>query len=165
MECPIETQETAELLLAYCARRLDPGTGALLERHIQGCEACRRFQAAQQAVWEALDSWKAAPASADFDRRLQERIRVRERAPWWERALGRPLRPVLVRQGLPLAAAACLLIMAGLLFEQPRAVRQQPPAEPAAETAIQPEQVLRTLDDMELLRAFGPREAHSANSL
>ena len=31
MRCPIETQENAELLLSYSARRLDPRATAILE--------------------------------------------------------------------------------------------------------------------------------------
>ena len=74
MKCPIEIHENAELLLAYCARKLDPETQTILERHLAVCPACRDFKAGQEAVWQALDSWEAVPVSADFDRRLYRRI-------------------------------------------------------------------------------------------
>ena len=61
MKCPIETRENAELLLEYCARKLDPATTAVLERHIGICPACREFAAGQRALWDALDTWDATP--------------------------------------------------------------------------------------------------------
>jgi PAS domain S-box-containing protein len=64
MRCPIETQETSELLLAYCARKLDPGTAATLERHMASCPACRELYEGQRAVWAALDAWDDLPVPA-----------------------------------------------------------------------------------------------------
>ena len=152
MRCPIETEENAEILLAYCARRLDPETQAMLERHMAVCPACRAFREEQGKVWEALDSWETEPISADFDRKLYQRIESERGASWWQR-LASPFQPMLIRQGLPLAAAACLLVMAGMIAQHP-----QEPATPVhtvvrAET-VPAEQVERTLDDIELLRDF-----------
>ena len=48
MRCPIETQESAEQLLAYAARRLDPDAAAVFERHMESCASCREFAAAQR---------------------------------------------------------------------------------------------------------------------
>ena len=78
-----------------------------------------------------------------------------------------PVRPVLVGQGLPLAAALCLLVMAGALLERSREADSGLPGdEPRIETAIQADQVIRTLDDMELLRALSVRsDSGKANSL
>ena len=88
MNCPIETKDNAELLLAYCARKLDPETQTILERHVAVCPACREFQAGQQAVWQALDAWEAMPVSTDFDRRLYRRIEADQaHASWWSRLL------------------------------------------------------------------------------
>ncbi len=152
MKCPIEAEENAEILLAYCARRLDPDTTVVLERHMAGCPACRSFQESQQAVWEALNQWEVQPVSPEFDAKLYERIEAEGRSSWWQRLAG-PFPAALIRQGLPIAAAACLLMMAGMIARRPDA-----PAVPAhtvvrAET-VQPEQVERTLDDMELLHQF-----------
>ena len=148
MKCPIETQETSELLLAYCARRLDAGTAATLERHMAACPVCREVYAGQQAVWDALDAWEAIPVSEDFDRRLYRRIEAQASTPWWQRVV-RPLTPVLVHRGLPIMAAACLLVVAGAILESP----QWPAGEPRAEV-VQADQVERTLEDMELLHSF-----------
>lgn len=159
MKCPMETQESAEVLLAYCARRLDPDTAVVLERHLAVCPACREFQKSQQAVWEALDAWEAMPVSADFDRRLYERIEREEaRLSWWGR-LVRPFAPMwaptLVSRGVPVAAAACLLLLAGVLLQRPgRVVAPDPLAVEVRVESIQPDQVERTLDDMEMLRQF-----------
>jgi anti-sigma factor RsiW len=154
MKCPIET-ESAELLLAYCARKLDPQTQVTLDRHLAVCPACREFQQNQDAVWQALDAWEAAPVSQDFDRRLYRRIEEETaRASWWSRLM-RPFRPMfeapLMSRSVPLAAAACLLVLAGVILERPNNVAVN---EEIAAEAIQPDQVERTLDDMEMLQQF-----------
>jgi anti-sigma factor RsiW len=149
MRCPIESQETADLLLAYTARRLDAASAAIFEQHIDGCPACREFADAQQAVWSALDAWEAAPVSPDFDRRLYRRIE--ERGSWWNILL-QPFRPAFVRQGLPIAAAACLLVMVGILIDRPAG---ETVVIPAVQTeVVQADQVDTALEDMEMLREF-----------
>ena len=100
MKCPIETRESAELLLEYCARKLDPESTAILQQHIAICPACREFADGQRALWDALDVWETTPVSADFDRRMYSRIA--QEVGWWDR-LVRPFRPLLV---LILCAAA-----------------------------------------------------------
>ena len=117
MKCPIDSHENAELLLAYCARKLDPEIQAILERHLAVCPECREFQKNQEAVWQALDAWEAMPVSTDFDRRLYRRIDQEQlHASWWSR-LVRPFRPVialpLMSRSVPLAAAACLGVQVG----------------------------------------------------
>ena len=82
MNCPLETRDNAQLLLDYCTRKLEPESVAILERHMALCSACREFAGRQRAVWDALDSWEAAPVSPDFDSRLYRRIE--DRVPWWE---------------------------------------------------------------------------------
>lgn len=155
MKCPIETHENAELLLAYCARKLDPETQAILERHLAVCPECREFQRNQEAVWQALDAWEAMPVSMDFDRRLYRRIAEEQaQASWWSR-LARPfmIGAPLMSRSVPLAAAACLLVLAGVILERPHDVAV--PEDLAERTeSIQPDQVERTLDDMEMLRQF-----------
>jgi anti-sigma factor RsiW len=159
MKCPIESHETADLLLAYCARKLDPETTIVLERHIAACPACQEFQQGQQTVWNALDAWEAMPVSADFDRRLYRRIEEEAaHASWWSRIV-RPLRPVfgpgLMSQGVPLAAAACLLLLAGAILVRPDNVTV--PEDLAAGVrmeSVQPDQLERALDDVEMLKQF-----------
>jgi anti-sigma factor RsiW len=170
MKCPMESHENAELLLAYCARRLDPETQTVLERHMTVCPACREFQAGQQAVWNALDAWEAMPVAADFNRRLYRRIAEEEaRASWWSR-LTRPFQPMfagaLVSRGVPAAAAICLLVLAGVVLERPATVAV--PDEVTADArieSIQPDQVERTLDDMEMLRQLRITPANESGAL
>ncbi|MGA2271855.1 MAG: zf-HC2 domain-containing protein [Bryobacteraceae bacterium] len=154
MKCPIETRENAELLLAYCTRELDAESTAILERHMEICPACREFSSGQRAIWEALDAWEAAPVTLDFDRRLYRRI-DRE-VSWWQ-LLMRPLRPALVRQGLSIAAAACLVVMAGVLLQHPASA--PPAAQPrsAQVEAFEPDQVEPALDAMHMLGEFSYR--------
>src|SRR5690349_3128736 len=107
MNCPLENTDTAGILLDYCSRKLDAERTLILERHIELCPACREFAENQRAVWSALDSWEAAPVSADFDRRLYARIA--EPAGWRDR-LASMLRPVMVYRGVPAMAALCLIV-------------------------------------------------------
>ena len=154
MKCPIEARENAEFLLAYCTRKLDVERTATLERHMEICPACREFASGQRAVWEALDAWEAAPVTLDFDRRLYRRI-DRE-VSWWQ-LLMRPVRPALVRQGLPIAAAACVLVMAGVLLERPASAPPVAQPQSAQVEAIQPDQVDHALDAMHMLGEFSYR--------
>ena len=152
MRCAIDSHEDAEVLLAYCARKLDPARTAILESHIAVCPACREFAAAQQAVWSALEAWEGEPVSADFDRRFYRRIEQEGSVSIWERLM-RPFRPVLVRQGLPIAAAACLLVTAGILLERPSQVSPANDNQVQVES-VQPDQLDRALEDIEMLSDF-----------
>jgi anti-sigma factor RsiW len=160
MNCPLETPETADLLLEYCARTMSPESTAILERHIALCPACRNFAEGQRAVWEALDSWEAAPVSADFDRRLYSRI---ENDQSWRERMWRVLRPLFAYRGIPAAATACLLLTVGVLLDHSGRPVQAPPVIP--ETAIvdvQAEQVETALDAMDVLSEFN-RKANPEN--
>jgi hypothetical protein len=168
MNCPLETRENAQLLLDYCTRKLEPGPAAVLERHIAICDACREFARGQRAVWQALDAWEAAPVSLDFDRRLYHRIEAH--VSWWSlllRPFRRPFDTVTLRRGLNAAAMACLLVVAGIVLERP-AISPIPPPKDVSETqvdSVQPEQVERTLDAMEMLNEFSRHvRADSPNS-
>src|SRR5450432_234816 len=160
MKCPMETRESAGFLLAYGAGKLDAETTALLERHIGVCQACREFAGHQRAVSAALDAWEAPPVSADFDRRLYQRIE--KEVSWWD-LLTRPFRPMLVRQGLPVAAAACIMVMAGALLQRPATVEPAAPAESAQLESVQPEQVEHALDAMQMLSDFSHQVRAAAN--
>jgi hypothetical protein len=150
MRCPIETQENSELLLSYSARRLDAERTIELEAHIASCRACGEFRDSQTALWAALDQWEARPVSSDFDRRLYRKIEEQQRLGWWGRIFG-DARPMFLRPALPLAATACLLLVAGFIIDTP----DRAPA-PVAESpqVREVEQMERTLDDLEMLRQF-----------
>lgn len=160
MTCPLETQN-AELLLAYSANKLDAETALLVERHLAICPACREFVANQRAVLAALQTWEVPPVSPDFDRRLYQRIE--KEVSWWD-LLIRPFRPMLVRQGLPVAVAACVVVMAGALLQQrPDAVQPVPLTESAQLEAVQPDQVEHALEDMQMLSDFSHQVRAAAN--
>ena len=145
MECPVQNREHADLLLKYCARRLDAETAAVLERHMEHCEACRAFGEAQKTVWAALEVWEAMPVSEDFDRRLYARIGQEERRGVWG-GLVRSWWPLNWRPALSLAAASVIVVVA-LLVQSPVSAPQ-----PAEAEAVDAEQVERALDDLEMLR-------------
>ncbi len=154
MSCSIENRE--EKLLDYVSGSLGTQEATRLEKHLQTCSACSEFVQGQKSVWEALDLFEPASVSANFDRRLYERI---AHTPWWDRvaaAISAPFRgPMLIRQGLPLAAAAVLLTAAVVVWDRPTPapVREQPGLSAEMET-LQPDQIQRALDDMEMLREF-----------
>lgn len=168
MNCPIKSHENADLLLAYCARRLDPEATSLLERHMELCVDCRAFRDGQRAVWSALDQWEAMPVSADFDRRLYRRVREADKASWMGRFF-EPLRPVFLRPVFPLAAA-CVVVFAGFLLNHPGAVAVNPgaaPARPEVQSAVvdvQPGEVEKTLDDLEMLHEFNAPARRNGNT-
>jgi hypothetical protein len=149
MACPLQDRENAEVLLDYVNRKLDVDNTLALERHMELCEPCRKFAHSQRAVWEALDAWEALPVSDDFDRRLRDRIEEEERSGFWARLWRRYFSaPAGLLAWQPaVAAAACLLLVAGVLFRTPNV----PAPAPRTET-VDIEQVERTLDDMEMLR-------------
>lgn len=159
MNCPLETPETANLLLDYCARKLSPENTVIFERHVEVCAACRHFADSQQAVWSALDSWEAAPVSEDFDDRLFQRI---ESATTWRDRVFGWFRPVFAHRGVLAAGAACVLLVAGVLLERPgKPVAVLAPPETAL-VDVQADQVERALDAMEVLSEFN-RKARPEN--
>lgn len=149
MNCPIQTEETAELLLAYTARRLDPAKTAILESHMDVCPECAEFRVRQELVWQALDAWEAPSVTADFNRRLYQRIESEAAAPWYVRLFTTPW--VVWKPAIPLACAA-LVVVAGFLFDHPLSVNS-PAATPAIRVSVtEAEQVENALDDLQLLR-------------
>jgi len=150
MNCPLEIPEDRQVLVDYSARKLVAGRAATLQRHMESCAGCREFAAGQRAIWEALDQWEVAPVSQDFNRKLYARIE--QEVSWWDR-LARPFRPLMVRRGLPVAAAACLLVVAGVLIDRP-AGSPLPTKDMAQVEAVQPEQLEQALDTMDMLSEF-----------
>ncbi len=55
MVCPLESGESAELIVGYAAGTLDPATTPAFELHQKSCAQCSAAVAAQKAVWAALD--------------------------------------------------------------------------------------------------------------
>jgi len=151
MNCLTQFGENSELLLAYSAGKLNAESKAELDRHLETCPGCRELVRHQESVWSALDSWEAAPVSPDFDRRLLRRIE--QEVSWWDRLL-RPFRPMLVRQALPVAAAALVMVTASSLLRQPASLQPAPQTESAQLEAVQPEQVENAVQAMQMLSDF-----------
>jgi anti-sigma factor RsiW len=150
MKCPSEDRENAELLLTHASRRLDAERAAVLEQHMARCPACREYAAAQFAVWDTLDGWAAPDVSADFDRRLYRRIE--QEVSWWDLAI-RPFRPLFAVRFVPVAAAACLLIAAGILLQRPDGTAVIPA--PSAQVEPLPaDQAANALQEMQILQEF-----------
>jgi hypothetical protein len=149
MNCPIGNAETAELLLAYTARRLDPARTGLLEEHMNVCEECAAFRAGQELVWQALDAWEAPAVTPDFNRRLYQRIEAEAAEPWFKRLFTTPWS--MWKPAIPLAAA-CLVVVAGFVLDHPVAV-STPVASPAISVTVREAELVETaLDDIQLLR-------------
>jgi len=148
MNCPLKTEENADLLVDYTAGRLDPEKTARLYRHMQMCPDCAALQLEQTAVWDALDAWEPMPVSVDFNRRLWQRIDAMETAPWYRR-LGDFLEMAHWKPAFTLAAAM-VIVAAGFVLDHPG---NRAPAMPGV-SASEAEQVEQTLDDLQLLHQF-----------
>ncbi len=144
MICPMEKGDHSELL-ALTAQQLEEAQVARLQEHVQGCSRCREFVAGQEAVWQALGAWEPPAITSDFDQRLFRRIE--QKVSWRERFW--PL-----QHWLPIAAAACLVVVAGWVSSRPAGVAPPPQAQAAQLQNLQPEQVEHVMDDMQMLSDF-----------
>jgi anti-sigma factor RsiW len=151
MKCPSEDRENAELLLAHASRKLDAERAAVLEQHLAHCPACREYAAAQFAVWDALDAWAAPEVSADFDRHLYQRIE--QEVSWWDLMI-RPLRPLFAFRLAPVAAAACLLIAAGVLMQRPDGTPVIASPQSAQVEPLPADQAANALQEMQIMQEF-----------
>jgi hypothetical protein len=153
MSCPLESRDHTELLMAYAGRKLDAAKAGWVESHIEQCGGCRALVRQQQTLWEALDIWEAEPVSPDFNRRLYQRIE--EQGTWGARLLN-PWRLVFHR-GIPLAATAALVLVAGVMLDRtvaPPPQRASAGSQLAVVEPLQPEQVVEALDEMQELSQF-----------
>jgi hypothetical protein len=158
MNCPIRTEETAELLLAYTARRLDPVKTAILESHMDVCAQCAEFRNRQELVWQALDAWEAPAVTADFNRRLYRRIDAEAAAPWYTRLFNTPW--AMWKPAIPLVAAG-LLVVAGFVMDHGLGVTTSSPTPAIRVSVTEAEQVENALDDLQLLRQLDSNAAPS----
>ncbi|MBI2681541.1 MAG: zf-HC2 domain-containing protein [Candidatus Solibacter usitatus] len=158
----MNSQQEAALLLDYCAGRLEAGAARDVERHLAECARCTEFVAGQQALWNVMNSWQAPPVSADFDRHLDGRLRETDSLLWIERVT-RALRPAFARPPLALAAV-CLVMAAGMLLRNPRASVAPSVDSHARMEQIEPEQVEKALDDMQMLRELSSAPSTDAAS-
>lgn len=163
MVCPRQNGTSVELVMAYTAGALEPEEQIALDRHMSVCQGCRDAVAEQRAVWEALDAWKPAPVSADFNARLYQKISEEAAGAWWRR-LFRVNWSWAFRPAIPVAAACAALAIA-FLVRGPAV----PPGTPvAAQQKVSIEQVERALDDLDMLKqisAPAPAEGHSTERI
>ena len=124
----------------------------LVEAHIESCLECKAVTASQKAVWDVLDLWEAEPVSADFDRRLYERIEKRD-AGLWARLSGF-VSGIHFRPVFTLSAACATVILAMLLSVPSMNVFNQSEPVIRIETS-EIEQAERALDDMDMLNKLG----------
>lgn len=192
MSCQIRNEEHTDRLLAYAAGKLRGEAADKLQLHMKTCEDCAAFGRAQSEVWNMLDNWEVGPVSTDFNRKLYARIDAAASASWWDRvatAVNEFVQPLFARPAFPLAAAS-LVIVAGFVLDHPgrSAFSVNSPAEThafsrmsssrtSAETnkvdvnKLEVDQVESTLDDIEMLRQFDPKqddsgkETSSSNSM
>jgi hypothetical protein len=171
MNCPLHVKEGAEILLDYCSRRMDPDRMSEIRIHVADCVECRQVVEAQEAVWNALDSYEALPVSRDFDRRLWAKIDAEDSQSWWQHAWTRVTsgpaigwsnylfnwKPMLV------AATACAAMAGVMVVSMPPAVR---PIDPGTDQKQLMERVERALDDVDMLNQVGVIEtAHPAGTI
>jgi len=152
MTCPLlDKSAHNELLLDYASGRLNNPASAIrkarLERHMEECPACAAFRIEQTAVWEALDLWKPAPVSLEFNRRLWQRIEAAAQ-PWYN-SLAESLRMANWKPMVSLTAAI-LVIAAGFMFDHSAARTGEHPGF-SNMTIREADQVEQTLDDIDLL--------------
>ena len=110
--------------------------------------------AGRKAVDSALDLWEVPAVSPAFNRQLYQRIQQETN---WRDRLWEPFRWLADWRGIPAAAAGCLIVAA--LIVTPRFMPDRPPSFPEQPSVVrvdpqQPEQVVRDLDDMEMLHNF-----------
>lgn len=122
MQCPVQSRETAELLLDYCARRLDADVTASLDRHVESCAECRDFVTGQRMVNAALESYQefTPRISDDFDRLLYSRIEAEQEDGWWKRVWRKVFEsgePVSWKPAFSMVAA-CVVLVGGLFLHQ-----------------------------------------------
>lgn len=157
MQCPMQGRDGAELLLAWCSRKLDPEMAEFVARHLEICDECRKLAEAQRIVWQALDAWDAIAISGDFDARLTRRIEAEESEAWWSRWF-RPVLPASLRPALPLAAVF-VLVMAGVLVRAPEQLEVEPQARMEL---VEIEQVERALEDLDMLKQLSAPRTQQA---
>lgn len=160
MNCPIENTDTIDMVLDYCAGKLPELQAEAFERHMQSCTECRDFVRSQRQVLNAMDDWKEQPVSAEFDRRLYQRIESEQRPSllrWLSGKVG--WRPVLSM------GAACAALTIVFLVQTPDKGDVDPEPVSTVENtrveAIEPEQLEIALDDLEMLNQLSASNSQS----
>jgi hypothetical protein len=164
MNCPLKSESTIDVLLDRAAGKLDRVRSARLEQHMLTCADCAAFLAGQTELWQALDAWEPEPVRMDFSRRLWQRIELDAVAPWY-RKVADAFRLGVWKPALPLAAAV-VLVATAFVMDHPGTVGVTPSANvvSAGISAIDADQVEKTLDDLQLLRQLDASASEPAGS-
>lgn len=157
MRCEMQKADS-EILVDYCAGRLPAEEAAEVERHTSGCATCNSFVRAQMMLWEDLDGWPAPPVSEQFDSKLYARIGELE-AGGWRRWLANILG---WRRAYALATVCAAILVAFVVYSPTdRAKVAEPTQETTRAESIEPEQVERTLEDLEMLDQLSSNGSHN----
>jgi hypothetical protein len=164
VNCPLQNNEGAELILDYCAQKLDPDAVLSFERHISQCSDCARVVEAQRSVWEALDTYETLPAvSDDFDAKLWNRIEQAEGRSWWRKLLDGPAlgwesvfswKPAMVTASACAAVFAVMLVVqqpSGTLVDKSQVVEKAM----IERTVVDIDQVEGGIEDLDMLKQLG----------
>ena len=152
MNCPLKTGEGTEVFVSYSARTLPAETEEALREHLKTCPDCRRTAEAQCAVWSALDAWRPAAVSSNFDEKLYARIAAEEQKRGWRRVLDNSLSMDWSWKPAMPVAAACAALLAAFLLKSPA---PQPQPQVSVQPKVDIEQVERALDDIDMLKQLG----------
>ena len=163
MQCPIENAEHAEVLLDYCSRKLSGKPLEDFERHLEVCPKCKEFCSQQEALWNTLDVWEAEPVGAQFDSKLYARIESFENRSWWQRLAGRGFawRPAVSLAGACAALAVALLVHGPANQPKVAPVSLHETRETTRVEALEPEQIERALEDLEMLKQLSPSNSQT----
>jgi len=151
MKCPVESKENVNLLLDFCLGKPGAAAATELARHVETCSACQEFCASCSALWADLDLLEAPPVSPDFNRRLYERIEAEESGVW--RKFLSLFRLPGMRPATAIAAAGMLVVF-GVLLQNPFVPDNLPRPLMEAKSDIDIEQIEETLEDLEMLRTL-----------
>jgi hypothetical protein len=163
MNCPLMSEDTFDVLLDYSAGKLDRIRSARLEQHKLVCAECSAFLAGQIDLWQTLDVWEPEQVAADFNRRLWQRIDGEAAAPWY-RKLADALSMGMWKPAVPMAAAM-VLVAAGFMLDHQGARPPAPAIEAASSvSALDADQVEKTLDDIQLLSQLDASTAEPNSS-
>ena len=161
MNCPLQVNEGAEILLDYCSQRMDPDRAADFRLHVADCGDCKQVVEAQAAVWSALDSYQTIPVSMDFDRKLWAMIDADDARSWWQRTWARISDgpaigwPTYLFNWKPMlgAATACAALAAVMIVNAPSGVVSDQPLAMDSQKLMQ--NVESALDDIDMLNQVG----------
>lgn len=135
-------------LVSYTDGRATDAERAAVERHMEGCAACRARVAEFRGVWSTLDEAPVPELSPSFDARLRQRIAAEPRRGWLGWLVPSP-RLVLVT-----AALALLTVWVGI---------QPVDAPPAENTEVAAKDDF-DVQDYDMLADFDALSALTANS-